>query len=121
VGFLRDGLRTPTVLGLVVALGAYLVGLVPGHGRRPRRGRLRNQRPAAVAGRRSTGRRPRGAFVHAHVRLLQGAALGLAVLTFVLLDQPTGLDILLLAFGLVIVLAIIKFLDQESAADASAE
>ena len=61
-----------------------------------------------------------GPFVHAHLRLLQGAALGLAVLTFVLLDQPTGLDILLLAFGLVIVLAIIKFLDQEPAADASA-
>lgn len=109
------------MLGLVVALGAYLVGLVPGHGRRPRRGRLRNQRPAPWRVAEALGAGPVGPFVHAHVRLLQGAALGLAVLTFVLLDQPTGLDILLLAFGMVIVLAIIKFLDQESAADASAE
>ena len=34
------------------------------------------------------------------------------MLVFILLDQPTGLDVLLVAVGLVLALAIIEFLDQ---------
>jgi hypothetical protein len=34
------------------------------------------------------------------------------VLVFILLDQPTGLDVLLVAVGLVLALGIIEFLDQ---------
>lgn len=112
VRFLRDALRTLTVLGLVVALGAYLVG--PSAGAVATRAAvdrgITGLRRGRVAD--ALGAGPVGPFVHAHLRLLQGTALGLAVLTFVLLDQPTGLDILLLAFGLAIVLAVIKFLDQ---------
>lgn len=112
VRFLRDALRTLTVLGLVIALGAYLVG--PAAGAVATRAAVERGISGLRRGRfaEALGAGPVGPFVHAHLRLLQGTALGLAVLTFVLLDQPTGLDILLLAFGLVIVLAVIKFLDQ---------
>jgi hypothetical protein len=55
---------------------------------------------------------PVGPWVHAHGGLLRVAAIGLAVLGFVLLDRPTGLDVLLLALGLALVLAVIEFLDQ---------
>ena len=44
--------------------------------------------------------------------LLRIAVVGLAVLVFILLDRPTGLDVLLLALGLVVALAVIEFLDQ---------
>ena len=112
VRFLRDALRTLTVLGLVIALGAYLVG--PAAGAVATRAAVNRGISGLRRGRvaEALGAGPVGPFVHAHLRLLQGIALGLAVLTFVLLDQPTGLDILLLAFGLAIVLAVIKFLDQ---------
>ena len=120
VRFLRDALRTLTVLGLVVALGAYLVG--PAAGAVATRAAVNRGISGLRRGRvaEALGAGPVGPFVHAHLRLLQGIALGLAVLTFVLLDRPTGLDILLIAFGLVIVLAVIKFLDQVPADDASA-
>ena len=55
---------------------------------------------------------PVGPWVHAHLGLLRAAGIGLAVLGFVLLDRPTGLDVLLLALGLGLVLAVIEFLDQ---------
>ena len=42
-----------------------------------------------------------------------GAAVGLAALVFVLLDQPTGRDVLLVALGLVLVLGAIEFLGQQ--------
>jgi hypothetical protein len=41
------------------------------------------------------------------------AAVGLAALVFVLLDQPTGLAVLLVALGLVLVLGIVEFLGQQ--------
>jgi hypothetical protein len=50
--------------------------------------------------------------VHANRVLLRIVALAVAVLVFVLLDRPSGLDILRVALGLVIVLGIIQFLDQ---------
>jgi hypothetical protein len=55
---------------------------------------------------------PVGPRVHAHVGLLRIASTGLAVLVFILIDLPTGLDVLLIALGLVVVLAVIEFLDQ---------
>jgi hypothetical protein len=112
VRFLRTALRTLAVLGLVIAVGAYLVGpstaavqIRTGLGRGVQA--LRRGRVAEVL---RTG--PVGPWVHTHVTLLRGAAVALAVLVFVLLDRPTGFDVLLLAVGLVLVLAIIAFLDQ---------
>ena len=50
--------------------------------------------------------------LHSGCGLLRIAAAGLAVLVFILIDLPTGLDVLLIALGLVVVLAVIEFLDQ---------
>jgi hypothetical protein len=112
VRFLRDALRTLTVLGLVIALGAYLVG--PAAGAVATRAAVNRAITGMRRGRlaEALGAGPVGPFVHAHLRLLQITALGLAVLVFVLLDQPTGLDVLLLAFALAFALGIITFLDQ---------
>jgi hypothetical protein len=112
VGFLRDALRTLAVLGLVVALGAYLAGpsttavqIRTGLDRA-----VKGMRRGRVGEALRTG--PVGPWVHAHLGLLRAAVVGLAVLGFVLLDRPTGLDVLLLALGLVLTLAVIEFLDQ---------
>jgi hypothetical protein len=112
VRFLREALRTLAVLGLVIALGAYLAGpaaaavqirtVLTRAINGMRRGRVRDAL--------RTG--PVGPWVHVHVGLLRVAAIGLAVLGFVLLDRPTGLEVLLLALGLALVLAVIEFLDQ---------
>src|SRR4051794_15619778 len=112
VRFLRDALRTLAVLGLVIALGAYLVGPAAGAvSSRAALGRgITSLRRGRIA--EALGSGPVGPFVHAHLRLLQMTVHGLAVLVFVLLDRPTGLDVLLLAFALVVALGVIKFLDQ---------
>jgi hypothetical protein len=112
VRFLRTALRTLAVLGLVVAAGAFLVGPSPTAVQvRTTLGRgIRGLRRGRVADTLRTG--PVGPWVHAHVGLLRSAAAGLAVLVFVLSDRPTGLDVLLIALVLVVVLAVIEFLDQ---------
>ena len=112
VRFLRAALRTLAVLGLILALGAYLTGPAAGAVQ------VRAALGRAVTGLRrgriaeALGAGPVGPWVHAHVRLLRGVALGLAMLVFVLLDRPTGMNVLLLALGLVLVLAVIEFLDH---------
>ena len=53
---------------------------------------------------------PVGTWVHAHVRGLRIGAVALAALLFVFLPQPTGATILLIAAGLLVVLAVIEFL-----------
>ena len=121
VRFLRIALRTLAVLGLVIALGASLVG--PAAGAVQIRAALdrgiRALRPARVAEALAAG--PVGPWDHAHRQLLRLAALGLAVLVFILLDRPTGWDVLLVAIGLVLALAIIEFLDQATEQAASVE
>jgi LPXTG-motif cell wall-anchored protein len=112
VRFLRIALRTLAVLGLVIALGAYLVG--PAAGAVQIRGALGRGIGALRRGRvaEALAAGPVGPWVHAHRQLLRVAVLGLAVLVFVLLDRPTGWDVLLVAVGLVLALGIIEFLDQ---------
>jgi hypothetical protein len=112
VRFLRDALRTLAVLGLVVALGAFLVGpsttavqIRTGLDRA-----VKGLRRGRVGGALRAG--PVGPWVHGHRGLLRAAVVGLAVLGFILLDRPTGLDVLLLSLGLVLALAVIEFLDQ---------
>jgi hypothetical protein len=117
VRFLRDGLRTLLVVGLVVALGAFLSG--------PSTTAVRI-RHGVVGGlgwlRGRTGLRSGrvGAWVHAYRGVLRGAAVGLAVLLFVFIDRPSGLTVLLIALLLVICLAVIQFLDQPVTAEPTA-
>jgi hypothetical protein len=95
------------VLGLVIALGAFLAGPSV-TAVRIRRGMVRSL--TWVRGRAGlrTGRL-RG--------VLRGAALGLAVLVFVFLDQPSDLAVLVIALLLVVCLAVIQFLDQPVTVD----
>ena len=113
VRFLYSALRTLAMLGLVVALGGYLAG--PSAGAVQIRFAL--SRALTRMGRGRVGGAPRsgpvGPWVHAYRGLLRGAAVGLAVLVFILLDQPTGRDVLLIALGLVVVLGVIEFLGQQ--------
>ena len=101
------------MLGLVVALGGYLAGPSAGAVQiRSALGRaLTRLGRGRVGGALRSG--PVGPWVHAYRGLLRGAAVGLAVLVFVLLDQPTGRDVLLVALGLVVVLGVIEFLGQQ--------
>ena len=50
--------------------------------------------------------------MHAHRRLLQGSTVILGVLFVIVLDQPTGLAILSVAVALVVLLAMIEFLNR---------
>ncbi len=109
VRFLRDGLRAALVLGLVVAVGAFLAGPSV-TAVRIRHGTVRS---LTWARRRSGLRSGRlGAWVHTYRGVLRGAAAALAVLVFVFLDRPSGLAILLIALLLLVVLAMIQFLDH---------
>ena len=112
VRFLRDAGRAVLVLGLVIALGAFVTG--PTKTAVQIRSGLNHaigwvRRGGAAAGLR-TG--PVGPWVHAHLTLLRIAAVFVAVLVFVFLNRPSGWDILWVALGLVVVLGVIQFLDQ---------
>ncbi len=113
VRFVHAALRTLAMLGLVVALGAYLAGSSAGAVQiRSALGRVFTSLGRGRVGR-ALRSGPVGRWVHAYCGLLQGAAVGLAALVFVLLDQPTGRDVLLVALGLVLVLGAIEFLGQQ--------
>ena len=109
IRFLRAGLRTVAVLGLVVAAGAFMTG--------PSVTAVRT-RGAFAHGigwlRGSTGLRTGrfGTWVYTYRRLLQIAAVALAALVLVFWDRPTGKVVLLLTLLLLVVLAIIEFLGQ---------
>jgi hypothetical protein len=110
VRYLRAALQTLAVLGLVVALGGYLAG--PSTGAVKIRSALarafRNMQRGRVGRALRSG--PVGPWVYANRGPLRGTAVGLAVLVFVLLDRPTGHDIVLVALGLVLVLGVIQFI-----------
>ncbi|MFJ9442411.1 hypothetical protein ACIRRH_11125 [Kitasatospora sp. NPDC101235] len=110
VTFLRVSLRTAIVLGVVVALGAYLSGA----GRLPRTLRGRADRTADSVARWGgahgvhTGRA--GTWTDAHRRRLALAALLIVALVFALWNHPTVLTVLLLVLVLLAVLAVLALL-----------
>ncbi|WP_246271385.1 hypothetical protein [Amycolatopsis acididurans] len=112
VRFLRAGLRTVFAVGIVVALGAFLAG-PSATAVGIRKGVTTSidwlRRGGARAGLR-TG--PVGPWVHAHRTALRAALVAIAVLVFVLIDQPSGLDVLVIALVLLFLLAVVQFLDQ---------
>ena len=108
VRYLRASLRSIFVLGLVVAVGAALVGPAPWAVRTRRRS------VAVIAGLRRVwpagrGRRT-GAWVHAHRTALDLTALIVAVLVFVFLDQPSGVTVLVIAATLGACVGVVQFL-----------
>jgi hypothetical protein len=106
VTYLRLGLRTLLVLGLVLALAGFLAGPseTAVHIRRGAAARLH-----AMRGGRSAGG-PVSTWVRRHIRGLRIGAVALAVLSFVFLTQPSGGAILGIASVLLVVLAVIEFL-----------
>jgi hypothetical protein len=110
VRFLRAGLRTVFVLGLVVAAGAFLTGqsATATHARQGLAGVIGwLQRGAEGAGLR-TG--PVGTWVQANKRVLRIGAVALASLALVFWTRPTGKVVIGLALALLVVLAVIEFL-----------
>lgn len=108
--FLRVTLRTVIVLGVVVALGAYLVG----PGRLPRAVRGRAERSADSTARWAgshgvtTGRA--GTWTESHRRWLTIGVVLLIVLIFALWNNPTPVTILVLVVILLAVLVVIALL-----------
>jgi hypothetical protein len=117
VRFLRNGLRTIFVLGLVVALGAFLAG--------PSTTAVRISGAMVgflswlrgLGGKAGLHTGPVGGWVHTYRGALRGGALGIAMLGFVFLDRPSGLAVLIIALLLVLCLAVIQFLDQPLTAE----
>ena len=110
VRFLRAGLRTVLVLGLVVAAGAFLTGpsVTAVRTRQSLAGAIGWLQGSAEHAGLRTG--PVGTWVHANRRALRIGAVILASLGLVFWDQPSGKVVIGLAVALLIALAIIEFL-----------
>ncbi|WP_327184469.1 hypothetical protein [Streptomyces sp. NBC_01334] len=119
--FLRVSIRTALVLGVVVAIGAYLSGA----GRLPRAVRGTAERTADSAARwggahgMHTGKV--GAWVDTHRRWLTVGVLLVLALVFALWNHPTVLTVLLLALILLVVLAVVALLAADGRTGEPAE
>jgi hypothetical protein len=112
VRFLRAGLRTILVVGLVVAAGAFLTGqsVTAVRARQSLAGGIGWLRGGAERAGLRTG--PVGTWVGAHKRALRIAAVALASLALVFWSRPTGKVVIGLALALLVALAIIEFLGR---------
>jgi hypothetical protein len=110
VRFLRAGLRTVLVLGLVVAAGAFLTGqsVTAVRTRQSLAGAIGWLQGSAEHAGLRTG--PVGSWAHANRRMLRIAAVVLASLALVFWSRPTGKVVIGLTVALLIALAIIEFL-----------
>ncbi|MFJ8012132.1 hypothetical protein [Streptomyces sp. NPDC096339] len=121
VRFLRVSLRTAMVLGVVVALGAYLSGA----GRLPRgvRGRAEHVADSAAGWGASHGVHTGsvGRWVEGNRRALTVGVLVVLALVFALWNHPTVLTVLLLVLILLVLLAVLALLAAGGRGDARAE
>jgi len=110
VRFLRSGLRTVAVVGLVLELAAALVGpsAFATRTRSTFEGGIGSMRGGAESAGWSTGRF--GTWVHAHRRALQVTVAILGGLALVFWSQPTGWVVLGVALAVVLLLGVIEFL-----------
>jgi hypothetical protein len=112
VRFLRLGLRSVLVLGLVIALAGFFTGRST-TAVRARAGLTKGigwlRGGAEQAGFR-TG--PVGAWVYTYKRVLWIAVIAIAALVLVFWDQPTGKVIIGITLGVLIALVIIEFLGR---------
>ncbi|WP_244162889.1 hypothetical protein [Streptomyces bungoensis] len=110
VRFLRVSLRTAIVLGVVIALGVYLIG----PGRLPVALRGASDRTADSAARWAAGHHVSagraGAWALAYRRAVTIAVLLVIALVFALWNHPTVLTVLLLVLVLLAVLAVLALL-----------
>lgn len=118
VNFLRAGLRSIFVLGIVVGLGAGVMGpsVTAVRIRHGAAAGVRWLREHVPAGGRDGG--PVGAWVHNYRVPLRIAVLAIGVLVFIFLDRPSGLTIILIAVVMLVCLGVIQFLDRPARAPA---
>jgi hypothetical protein len=112
VRFLRLGLRTVLVLGLVIAAGAFLTGqsVTAARTRQSLTGAIGWLQGSAEQAGLRTG--PVGTWVYDHKRALRIGAVAVAALALVFWGRPTGKVIILLAVLLMVALAIIECLGR---------
>ena len=112
VRFLRTSLRATAVLGLVVALGAFMTGPAPAavRARRFLEGGIGSLRGGAEAAGWNTG--PVGAWIYANKRGLRIAILIAAGLVLVFWTRPTALVVLLTALVCLLAFGVIEFLGR---------
>ncbi|MFE9427154.1 hypothetical protein ACFYNO_29775 [Kitasatospora sp. NPDC006697] len=112
VRYLHAGVRLVVVLGLLVALGAWLSG--PGR----RAGSVRALWRAGIGAVRETAQRiglrlgPVGRFVHRFKPWLDWGAVLVTVVVLLTWSYPTGLVLIWMAVVLLVVLAVVEFLDE---------
>ena len=115
VRFIKEGLRTLLVVGLVVAVGAFFSGpsttaVQTRSAFRSGFGWLRNRGDRAGV---STG--PVGLWTYAHRKALRVGAVALAALIFVFTSRPTAADVILIAILLLVVLGLIELIGRPPA------
>ncbi|CCK26353.1 integral membrane protein [Streptomyces davaonensis JCM 4913] len=116
VRFLRTSVRVAVVLGVVVALAAWLTG----PGRRARF--VRQMWHSGIGAVRSTADRAGlrtgrvGHYVHRHRGWISWLLVAAAVLAFVLWPYPTGAVVLGLALALLFALAVVDFVAEDESA-----
>ena len=115
VQFIRAGLRTLLVAGLVIAIGAFFTGpSVTAVGTRQGiAGGLRWTRERAEAAGVSTG--PVGRWAYAHRRVLRIGAVAVAALVFVFWGRPTAGVVILIVVLLLVVLGLIELIGRPPA------
>ncbi len=121
VRFLRTSLRAVAVLGLVVAVAAFLSGRSP-QAVRARGGLERGFARLRRSGEQATGWDvgPLGTFVTAHRRALRFTVVGLGALTLLAWSAPTAWVVLWTALAVVLTLGILQLLSAPGPAPDSA-
>ncbi|MFE0461829.1 hypothetical protein ACFW1A_21535 [Kitasatospora sp. NPDC058965] len=120
VRFLRTAVRSVVVLGIAVGLGFWLAG--PGAKASRVRGVCTSAIDATRGSLENAGLRlgPVGPFVHRFRRWIMWVVLGAGALTLALWSYPTGWVVFWLVLIVVVVLAVVRFLDEAEPPDAQA-
>ena len=115
VRFIRQALRTLLVVGLVVAIGAFLTGPSV------TAVRTRHAFSSGLAWVRTSGEHaglrtgPVGRWTYAHRTALRVCAVALAALIFVFWGQPTGVVVIVIVILLLVVLGLIELIGRPPA------
>jgi len=112
VRFIRQALRVLLLVGLIVAIGAFLTGPSV------TAVRIRAAFGSGIAWIRQSGERaglrtgPVGTWTYAHRNVLRVCAVALAALVFVFWGQPTGLVVIVITLVLLLVLGLIELIGR---------
>ena len=121
VRFLRTSLRAVAVLGLVVAVAAFLSGRSP-QAARARGGLERGFARLRRSGERATGWEvgPLGTWITAHRRALRVTVVGLGAVVLLVWSTPTAWVVLWTALAVVLALGILQLLSAPAGAPGTA-